>query len=183
MTVLELGLSRANTVASRLGFTVAIGGSIGILYVSAALLSWAARRSLRPSWPFPLRQGIASLYRPGNQTRAVVLALGFGVFLMGTLYQVQYNILRSLDLRLGEARANVVFFDVQENQQAGIDSVIHAAHEELIDETPIVAMRVASINGKSATAIADEIDKIVVFVIRRASPRAGDAAAAGRAAK
>ena len=115
--------------------------------------------SIRPSWPFPLRQGIASLYRPGNQTRAVVLALGFGVFLMGTLYQVQYNILRSLDLRLGEARANVVFFDVQENQQAGIDSVIHAAREELIDETPIVAMRVASINGKSATAIADEIDK------------------------
>ena len=52
-----------------------------------------------------------------------------------------------------------MFFDVQENQQAGIDSVIHAAHEELIDETPIVAMRVASINGKSATAIADEIDK------------------------
>jgi putative ABC transport system permease protein len=78
---------------------------------------------------------------------------------MGTLYQVQYNILRSLDLRLGEARANVVFFDVQENQQAGIDSVIHAAREELIDETPIVAMRVASINGKSATAIADEIDR------------------------
>ena len=74
---------------------------------------------MRPSWPFPIRQGIASLYRPGNQTRAVVLALGFGVFLMGTLYQVQHNILRSLDLRLGEARANVVFFDVQEAQRAG----------------------------------------------------------------
>jgi putative ABC transport system permease protein len=141
------------------GFTLAIAGAIGILWLSAAGLSWAARRLIRPSWPFPLRQGIASLYRPGNQTRSVVLALGFGVFLMGTLYQVQYNILRSLDLRLGEARANVVFFDVQENQQAGIDSVIHAAREELIDETPIVAMRVASINGKSATAIADEIDK------------------------
>ncbi len=158
-SVLALGLSRANTPRRGVGFTLAIAGAIGILWLSAAGLSWAARRLIRPSWPFPLRQGIASLYRPGNQTRAVVLALGFGVFLMGTLYQVQYNILRSLDLRLGEARANVVFFDVQENQQAGIDSVIHAAHEELIDETPIVAMRVASINGKSATAIADEIDK------------------------
>ena len=158
-SVLALGLSRANTPRRGVGFTLAIAGAIGILWLSAAGLSWAARRLIRPSWPFPLRQGIASLYRPGNQTRAVVLALGFGVFLMGTLYQVQYNILRSLDLRLGEARANVVFFDVQENQQAGIDSVIHAAREELIDETPIVAMRVASINGKSATAIADEIDK------------------------
>lgn len=158
-SVLALGLSRANTPRRGVGFTFAIAGAIGILWLSAAGLSWAARRLIRPSWPFPLRQGIASLYRPGNQTRAVVLALGFGVFLMGTLYQVQYNILRSLGLRMGEARANVVFFDVQENQQAGIDSVIHSAHEELIDETPIVAMRIASINGKSAATIADEIDK------------------------
>jgi putative ABC transport system permease protein len=77
-----------------------------------------------------------------------VLALGFGVFLMGTLYQVQYNILRSLDLRLGEARSNVVFFDVQEAQRAGIDSIIRSGGNELIDETPIVPMRISSINGK-----------------------------------
>jgi putative ABC transport system permease protein len=158
-SVLALGMSRANTPRRGIGFTLAIAGAIGILWLSASGLSWAARRLIRPSWPFPLRQGIASLYRPGNQTRAVVLALGFGVFLMGTLYQIQNNILRSLDLRMGEARANVVFFDVQENQQPGIDSLIHAAREELIDETPIVAMRIASINGKSATSIADDIDK------------------------
>ena len=60
---------------------------------------------------------------------------------MGTLYQVQYNILRSLDLRLGEARSNVVFFDVQEAQRAGIDSIIRSGGNELIDETPIVPMR------------------------------------------
>jgi putative ABC transport system permease protein len=158
-TVLALGLSRSNTARRGIGFTLAIAGAIGVLWLSAAGLSWAARRLIRPSWPFPLRQGVASLYRPGNQTRSVVLALGFGVFLMGTLYQVQHNILRSLNLRMGEARSNVVFFDVQENQQTGIDSIIHAAHEELIDQTPIIAMRIASINGKSATEIADEIDK------------------------
>src|SRR5438045_5225818 len=112
--------------------------AVGALFGSAVLLSWLARHLVRPRWPFVLRQGIASLYRPGNQTRAVVLALGFGVFLMGTLYQVQYNILHSLGLRLGEARANVVFFDVQENQRPGIDSIIRASRYELIDETPIV---------------------------------------------
>jgi putative ABC transport system permease protein len=156
-SVLELGLSRANTVQRGVGFTLAIGAAIGVLWVSAALLSWVARRALRPSWPFPLRQGIASLYRPGNQTRAVVLALGFGVFLMGTLYQVQQNILRSLDVRLGEARANVVFFDVQDDQRAGIDSIIHASRNELIDETPIVPMRIASINGRPTNEIIADI--------------------------
>jgi putative ABC transport system permease protein len=159
VSVLELGLSRANTVQRGLGFTFAIGAAIGILWLTAAGLSWAARHSLRPSWPFPIRQGIASLYRPGNQTRAVILALGFGVFLMGTLYQVQYNILRSLDLRLGEARANVVFFDVQESQRAGIDSIIHASHDELIDETPIVAMRIAAVNGRPSAEIIAELEK------------------------
>ena len=166
VSVLELGLSRANTVQRGLGFTFAIGAAIGILWLTAAGLSWAARHALRPSWPFPIRQGIASLYRPGNQTRAVILALGFGVFLMGTLYQVQYNILRSLDLRLGEARANVVFFDVQESQRAGIDSIIHSSHDELIDETPIVAMRIAAVNGRPSSEIIAELEK------RRATPGA-----------
>jgi putative ABC transport system permease protein len=159
VSVLELGLSRANTVQRGIGFTLAIAGAIGILYLSASLLSWLARRALRPSWPFPLRQGIASLYRPGNQTRAVVLALGFGVFLMGTLYQVQSNILRSLGVRMDQARANVVFFDVQDNQLAGIDSIIRAARYELIDETPIVPMRIASINGKLSKDLLAESER------------------------
>jgi len=159
VSVLELGLSRANTVQRGLAFTFGIFAAIGILWLTAAGLSWAARHALRPSWPFPLRQGIASLYRPGNQTRAVILALGFGVFLMGTLYQVQHNILRSLDVRLGEARANVVFFDVQESQRAWIDSIIRATPNELIDETPIVNMRIASINGRPTSELLAELDK------------------------
>ena len=147
-SVLGLSLSRANTVKRGVGFAISIGVAIGVLWLSAVGLSWLARRAIRPSWPFPLRQGVASLYRPGNQTRAVVLALGFGVFLMGTLYQVQYNVLRSLDLKLGETRSNVVFFDVQEPQRAGIDSIIRATGNELLDQTPIVPMRISSINGK-----------------------------------
>lgn len=159
VTVLELGLSRADTIQRGVAFTAGIAGAIGILWMSAAALSWTARRMLRPTWPFPLRQGVASLYRPGNQTRAVVLALGFGVFLMGTLYQVQHNILTSLDNRLGEARANVVFFDVQDAQKPGIDSIIRAGTNELIEETPIVAMRISAINGRPTTDIVADIER------------------------
>ncbi|HEY4129377.1 MAG TPA: FtsX-like permease family protein [Gemmatimonadaceae bacterium] len=159
VTVLELGLSRANTVQRGIGFTVGIAGAIGVLWLSAGALSWLARRMIRPTWPFPLRQGVASLYRPGNQTQSVVLALGFGVFLMGTLYQAQQNILHSLTSRLGEAKANLVFFDVQDAQKPTIDSIVHASTAEMIDETPIVNMRIASINGKSAADIASDVEK------------------------
>src|SRR5262249_37867486 len=72
------------------------------------------------------------------------------------LYQVQSNILRSLGVRMDQARANVVFFDVQDNQRLGIDSMIRSAHYELIDETPIVPMRIASINGRSASDLLAE---------------------------
>src|SRR5262249_6848816 len=141
LSVVALGMARANTRGRGIGFTAAIGGSIGILWLAAALLAWAARRAPRPSWTFVLRQGIASLYAPGNQTRSVMLALGFGVFLMGALYQVQHNLLHTLDVRMEHARANLVFFDVRENERPAIDSAVHAGHYELLEETPIVAMR------------------------------------------
>src|SRR5207244_5205179 len=131
-SVVLLALSRAGNVRRGIGFSVAIMLAVGALFGSAVLLSWLARHLVRPRWPFVLRQGMASLYRPGNQTRAVVLALGFGVFLIGTVYQVQHNLLRMMTSRLEEVRANVVFFDVQEEQRLGVDSIARAARVELI---------------------------------------------------
>src|SRR4029077_8900232 len=68
-------------------------------------------------------------------------------------------ILRSLNFRLGQARANVVFFDVQGNQRGGIDSIIRASRLELIDETPIVPMRVASINSRPVADILADLER------------------------
>src|ERR1041384_5364377 len=48
VSVLELGLSRANTAQRGIGFTVAIAAAIGVLWVSAAALSWLGGRGLRP---------------------------------------------------------------------------------------------------------------------------------------
>ena len=96
LSVAALGIARAETPQQGLWFSAAIAGAVALLYGAAALLSASARTLVRPSWPFVLRQGVASLYRPGNQTRAVVLALGFGVFLMSTVYQVQDNLLRTV---------------------------------------------------------------------------------------
>ena len=48
VSVLELGLMRANTVQRGIGFTAAIGGAIGILYLSATLLSWIAQKIAAP---------------------------------------------------------------------------------------------------------------------------------------
>ncbi|HET9426146.1 MAG TPA: FtsX-like permease family protein [Gemmatimonadaceae bacterium] len=148
-SLLALGLARAQTLPRGLAYSGAVAGAIGLLWIVAAGLTRAARRLARPGLPFPVRQGVAALYRPGNQTRSVVLALGFGVFLIGTLYQVQRNLLRSLNTRIDQSRANVVFFDVQESMLAGVDSTIRAGGLEIIERTPVIRMRIAAINSRS----------------------------------
>jgi putative ABC transport system permease protein len=88
-----------------------------------------------------------------------VLALGFGVFLMSTIYQVQRNILRTVDVKLDASRANVVFFDVQADQGAPLDSLIRAGGWTVVQRTPMVPMRIASINGVPASKIVGDTSK------------------------
>ncbi|MEP6620560.1 MAG: FtsX-like permease family protein [bacterium] len=149
LSVAALGIARAENPMQGLGFSAAIAVAVGVLYLAAALLSFAARRMVRPSWPFVVRQGVASLYRPGNQTRAVVLALGFGVFLMSTVYQVQDNLLRTVSVKMDASKANVLFFDVQDDQASPLDSMIRAQGFTIAQQTPMVSMKIVSINSKS----------------------------------
>ena len=46
--------------------------------------------------PSSLRQGLANLYRPGNQSAAVLAALGTGVMLILAVYLMQTDLLRDL---------------------------------------------------------------------------------------
>lgn len=131
--------------------SAATGIAILALALSAGLLSWAARKGLRTRWPYVIRQGVANLYRPGNQTRAVTLALGFGAFLVSTLYLVQNNILGRFTTAAAESRGNVVFFDVQQDQAAGLDSIVRGRGNDVVQLAPVVTMRIAAINGKRVT--------------------------------
>ena len=149
LSVVGIAFLRARTTRQALSMSAATGVAILALGASAALLTWAARKGLRTGWPYVVRQGVANLYRPGNQTRAVILALGFGAFLVSTLYLVQHNILRRFTTAAAESRGNVVFFDVQQDQAAGLDSIIRSSGNEVVQTAPVVTMRIASINGKN----------------------------------
>src|SRR3990170_1472431 len=148
-SVVAIALLRARTPQQALWISAATGAAILALGLSAALLSWAARRGLRSGWPYVVRQGVANLYRPGNQTRAVTLALGFGAFLVSTLFLVQKNVLRQFSTAAAASVGNVVFFDVQQDQAAGVDSIIRGGGHGVVQTAPVVTMRIASINGKN----------------------------------
>ena len=79
----------------------------------------------------------------------MVVSLGFGVFLIGTLYQTQSSLLAVTAERLAQLHANVVFFDIQSDQAAGVDSLLANHRTSILTRIPILTVRIGAINGRS----------------------------------
>jgi len=143
--------------------SAAFSGGVAVALLALWGASWllvrAARRWLPGGWPYVWRQGIANLHRPANQTATVVLAIGFGAFLLGTLFLMQYNLLRTLRITGGPARPNLVLFDIQPDQLPALDRELTAAGYRAVGPVPIVPMRIQSIKGRPVLiARADTLD-------------------------
>jgi len=152
-SVVLLAAWRSPTLKTALWMSAGIAAVLVVLLLSAIVLSWVARRVLRAGWPYVVRQGVANLYRPANQTRAVVLSLGFGAFLITTLYLVQANLLRQFDITTSSSRGNLLFFDVQDDQDAGVESLVRQAGYSVVQSTPIVTMRIKTVAGRTIAQI------------------------------
>jgi putative ABC transport system permease protein len=155
-TIVAVAVSRAPSIRIGLGTAAGVFAAVTVLWAAAAALAGIARRVVRPQWPYVLRQGVANLHRPANQTRAVVVALGCGAFLISTLYLVQSALLHEFSTTTQASRGNLLFFDVQQDQARGVDSVIRQAGFSVIERTPIVTMRLAAIGGVSVATVATD---------------------------
>jgi putative ABC transport system permease protein len=167
-SVVLLAASRSPNFKIALWMSLGIATVLVVLLGSAIVLSALARRILRVRWPYVVRQGIANLYRPANQTRAVVLSLGFGAFLITTLYLVQANLLQQFDLTTQASRGNLLFFDVQEDQGDGVQRIVRQSGFQVVQATPIVTMRVKSVAGQTvAQILADTTRRGGSWAVRR----------------
>jgi putative ABC transport system permease protein len=144
---------QAGTVWTGLAFVAGIAATLLGLWLAAWAVTRLVRRFAGAGLPYPARQGLANLHRPGNQTRVVVLALGFGVFLLATLYLTQGNLLRPLRLNAAESRANLLIFDVQDDQEPGVTAQLGAERSAVLQRAAIVPMRIYSINGKTTAQL------------------------------
>jgi putative ABC transport system permease protein len=148
LATLQVGSWRVGAV-----FAGGAGAALGVLWLAAWLLVRAVRRWFPAGWPYVWRQGLANLYRPANQTVAVVLALGFGAFLLGTLFLAQHNLLRALQASGGPRRPNLVLFDIQTDQLPEIERELRGRGLTFTPPVPIVPMRIQSVKGKPVTAV------------------------------
>jgi putative ABC transport system permease protein len=161
-SVVAVAIWQARLWQVGLAYAAGLIVGLGVLHVCARGLIALTRRIARNSAAFGrgpgpgargrrgayvVRQGIANLHRPRNQTTAVTMSLGFGVFLVATLWVVQANLLGWLLSDAEGPQPNLVFFDIQLDQTDAVRDILDRYADTPPDLVPIVPARVAAING------------------------------------
>ena len=147
-------------------FTAGVLVVFGVLFGLARGASALLRKCAPSFFPFAWRQGLANLHRPNNQTSAVMLAIGLGTFLLVTLYSAQRMLVAQVAGRAGQGEPNLVLFDVQRDQRAGIAELMRSPGLSLREEVPIVTMRLTRVKNRSVEALRAEA-KIPSWALRR----------------
>lgn len=141
------------------GWIAAIWFTLGLLFCLLLLAGFAVlimkiARKMNTQWfSYEWRQGLANLYRPNNQTSTLLLTFGLGVTMISSLYLTQDMLLGTINFGDDEALPNLALYDIQYDQNDGVNDIITSNGLEVLQNVPIVTMRVGSINGNPVDSI------------------------------
>ena len=147
LTVLAVDLSPEKKPLLGIGFMTALGVILLILWMVARAISWLARKLVGMSWPYVLRQGLANLYRPRNQTTLFQLSAGLGVCLVVTLVLVQEMLITQLGVKTLEGKADTFLINVRPDQVQDVTGMIESLQLNIEENAPIVLMKLSKIKG------------------------------------
>lgn len=153
--VVALSLWEAPRPTIGLGFAGGVGAAAFLLWLTAVGLMKGVRRFFPSRAPYVIRQGLANLFRPENQTAAVVVGLGFGVCLLGALYIVQRNLVSAFSPDTRPGRPNLVLFDVEPDQRSGVADFLTARGIAPSGFIPVVPARITAVNSRPIGALRD----------------------------
>ncbi|WP_461488251.1 ABC transporter permease [Pontibacter sp. HJ8] len=143
-----LGFSRwqLGTWWQALAFSGGVIAAFLVLAILAKGLSWTVRRFFPTHWGYVWRQGLANLYRPNNQTLLLMVSIGLGTALIGTLYMVQRTLLSEVSISGSENQPNLVLFDIQNAQRQQVADLTKQEGLPILYFDPIVTLRLEQIN-------------------------------------
>jgi putative ABC transport system permease protein len=141
---------QAGSLRIGLYFLVGLAATALTLLAASYLLIALVKRIKRVS-SFAVRQGINSLYRPGNQTRVIVMVVGLGVFLVVSIQSLEANLMREFDVGRRGKLPNMFLIDIQKDQQKGVEDLITRETGDRPVLIPTLRARIVAING-------DEVD-------------------------
>lgn len=129
-------------------FTVGILITFSIMAGIASLFMNAIKKFFPTNWGFAERQSLLNLFRPNNQTMVLILAIGLGTFLISTLYFTKDILLAKTSIENSSENANIILMDVQTEQKEAVVNTVLAKGLDVIDNIPIVTMRMHQIKDK-----------------------------------
>jgi putative ABC transport system permease protein len=102
-----------------------------------------------------VRHGLANLYRPGNQSAAVLAALGTGVMLILTVFLMQHGVIGEMKLTSGANLPNIFLVDISSKELNGVKHLLaqQPAVEGEVETLPSVAGRIVSVDGTAADGL------------------------------
>src|SRR5580692_9029395 len=102
-----------------------------------------------------VRHGLANLYRPGNQSAAVLAALGTGVMLILTVFLMQHGVIGEMKLTSGPNLPNIFLVDISSRELDGVKHLLaqQPAVTSEVETLPSVAGRIISIDGTAADGL------------------------------
>ncbi len=138
-------------------FALAFVFGVVIVFVLLAAVGLLFMRLIKRyfpmSWGFTARQSLLNLYRPNNQTLVLLLAIGVGSFLISTLYFTRDILKERTSLKAGTGAPNLILMDIQTDQTEAVAEGIRKNGLPVIDNVPIVTMRMQRIKGRSVNDI------------------------------
>ncbi|MBI3891919.1 MAG: FtsX-like permease family protein [Candidatus Wallbacteria bacterium] len=149
-----LFLVRGRAGSTELAFWFAGGFSFALasLAAGAKAVVWALRR-LTPAFGFELRQAMANLRRPGNQTATIIVAVGLSVDLVLLVNVLKGRILDELAGGVRDSAPNLFVIDIQPDQKARVEKLLRDRGHPPEELVPLVRSRVSKIQDRSVHQI------------------------------
>ncbi len=122
---------------------VLVGTALALNLIGSGLIHLLRRARRLPS--FVLRQGVGSLYRPGNQTKVILMAVGLGTLFVTAMRLQQANLMRELNIDLNTADLDMYLLDVQKDQRPGVEATITRSTGAAPEIIPMVRTRLVEI--------------------------------------
>ena len=135
-----------------LAFTAGIFIAFLLLMAFSGILMFLVRKLMPASLSYLWRQGFANLYRPNNQTLMLTVSIGLSTAFICTLFFVQGILIKRVTLSSGSSQPNMVLFDIQGTQKNEVNNLAKSYKLPLMNQVPVITMRIEEINGKKAGA-------------------------------
>ena len=138
---------QTKSIQTSIAFTIGVGLSFLLLAGVAKLLMIVVRKFFPVKWSYVWRQSIANLYRPNNQTLILMVSIGLGTALISILFFTQEMLLSQVAISGSGDQPNMILFDIQPEQKDQLIDITESFDMPIIQQVPIVTMRLDEING------------------------------------